>query len=59
MKKINKVIDEYLCYEIDCDTNSEDSFIVSVRNKDTREDVTIKKPGVYERFRNLFRACFV
>jgi hypothetical protein len=59
MKKINKVIDEYLCYEIDCDTNSEDSFIVSVRNKDTREDVTIKKPGVYTRFRNLFRACFV
>jgi hypothetical protein len=55
MKKINKIVDEYMCYEIDCDIDCEDRFIKSVRN----EDIVIKKTGLLKRVRNLFTACFV
>jgi hypothetical protein len=64
MRKINKIVDEYLSFDIDCDMDSEDGFINTVhtvrtvRNKDN-DDVTNKKEGIYGRFRNLFRACFV
>jgi hypothetical protein len=55
MKNFNKVIDEYMCYDIDSDNCSEDSFIISLRNKD---DDVIKKVGVYEKVRNMFKMCF-
>jgi hypothetical protein len=64
MRKFNKIVDEYLSLDIDCDMDSEDSFIDrvhtvrTVRNKDIN-DVANKKESIYGRFRNLFRACFV
>jgi hypothetical protein len=61
MRKINKIVDEYLSFDIDCDMDSEDGFINrvhTVRNKDSN-DVTNKKKGIYGRFRNLIRAGFI
>jgi hypothetical protein len=55
---MRKIVDEYLSFDIDCDMDSEDGFINTVRNKDSN-DVTNKKEGIYGRFRNLFRACFI
>lgn len=60
MRKFNRIVDEYLSFDTDSDIDSEDSINYSiVCNKDINADISNKNEGVYNRFRNLFRACFV
>jgi hypothetical protein len=57
MRGFNKIIDEYMVYDVDCDMHSRD-VLINVYSQ-SNDDIAIKKVGIYERFLNIFRACFV